>query len=67
MIRYPVISTRIASVGYQDEILEIQFKDGAIYHYYNVSQNTYNWFINSPSLGHSLSILTKKHCYQRIS
>lgn len=67
MIRYPVTSNRILSVGYQNNILEVEFKNGSVYQYYDVSQSTYYWFINSPSLGNSLSILDKAHAYNRIS
>lgn len=66
MIRKPVSSSRMSSVGWENDILEIEFNDGAIYHYYDVSYSEYIAFINSPSLGSALSRLDKIHSYKRI-
>lgn len=66
MYRQPVSSSRMSSVGWEDETLEIEFKDGVIYQYYGVSEQEYINFINSSSLGRALSILDKKHPYRRI-
>ena len=66
MQRYPVSSSRISSVGWEDDIMEIGFPDGAVYQYYNVSQSEYTAFLNSPSLGSALSRLDKVHTYRRI-
>lgn len=66
MIRFPVSSSRISSVGWENNILEIQFKDGAIYQYSNVTKYEYDNFMNSPSLGSALSKLDKIHPYRRI-
>lgn len=63
MQRQFVSSSRISSVGWEPNTLEIQFKDGAIYQYFNVSRHEYIDFINSPSLGRALSILDKNHLY----
>ena len=66
MLRQPVSSSRISSVGWEDNTLEVQFHNGAIYQYYGVTLDEYRNFINSASLGHALSVLDKKHPYQRI-
>lgn len=66
MNRHPVSSSRMRSVGWENDTLEIQFNDGAIYQYYNVSQSEYQNFINSSSLGSALSRLDKCHRYQRV-
>ncbi len=66
MIRQPVSSSRISSVGWQNGILEVEFPNGAIYQYYGVSENEYINFINSPSLGSALSKLDKIHPYNRV-
>nr|DAU32269.1 MAG TPA: KTSC domain [Caudoviricetes sp.] len=66
MVRYPVSSSRISSVGWENNTLEIQFKNGTIYHYFDVSKNEYEDFINSPSLGSALSRLDKVHRYKRV-
>ena len=67
MQRQYVNSSRITSVGYDGNILEVEFKNGKIYHYFNVTYAEYNNFINSASLGSALSILDKKHPYKPIN
>lgn len=67
MVRYPVSSSRMRSVGWENNVLEIEFNDGSVYQYFNVSSAEYFAFINAPSLGHELSILDKKHTYVRVN
>lgn len=66
MLRNYVSSSRIRSVGWEDDTLEIEFHNGAVYQYYNVSQDEYLDFINSSSLGSALSKLDKVHPYNRV-
>ena len=66
MQRHPVSSSRISSVGWENNTMEVGFPDGAVYQYYNVSQFAYTAFLNSPSLGSALSRLDKVHQYRRI-
>lgn len=54
MLRTPVSSSRISSVGWSNNTLEIEFRDGAVYQYFDVSEMEYISFINSSSLGSSL-------------
>ena len=65
MNRKHVISTRIRSVGWENNILEIEFNDGVLYHYTGVSNQEYINFINSPSLGSALKGLEQRHPYHR--
>ncbi|EMG9142184.1 KTSC domain-containing protein [Listeria monocytogenes] len=67
MQRNHVSSSRIRSVGWENDILEIEFNDGSIYHYHNVSQSEYLSFIHSGSLGIALSQLDKVHSYNRVN
>ncbi len=67
MLRRPVSSSRMVSVGWANNIMEVEFTDGAIYQYYNVSNSEYVSFMSSPSLGHALSILDKNHRYSRVN
>lgn len=67
MNRQYVSSSRIQSVGWENDILELEFKDGAIYHYYNVSESEYRNFISSSSLGSELSRLDKIKDYKRVN
>lgn len=53
MKRINILSSIISSVGYDKErmILEIEFSDGSIYHYFNVPENIFQEFIKSTSYG----------------
>lgn len=66
MQRHPVSSSRIASVGWENNTLEVQFHNGAVYQYHGVSETEYRNFLNSPSLGSALSRLDKVHPYNRV-
>ena len=66
MNRTSVSSSRISSVGWENNILEIEFKDGAIYQYTGVTHTEYVNFMNSGSLGSALSVLDKIHSYYRV-
>lgn len=67
MQRQPVSSSRIRSVGWENNVMEIGFPDGAVYQYYDVSKSEYTAFLNSSSLGSALSRLDKVHRYRRIN
>jgi len=56
----------MTSVGWENNVLEIEFTDGAVYQYLNVSHAEYIAFINSSSLGSALSRLDKVHPYRRV-
>lgn len=66
MRRQPVSSSRISSVGWENNTLEIQFKNGSVYQYFNVTNAEYIRFMNSSSLGHELSNIDKTHAYKKI-
>ena len=66
MNRQSVSSSRIASVGWENNVMEVQFHDGVIYQYMNVSKAEYEAFMRSPSLGSALSVLDKQHPYRRV-
>ena len=66
MQRNYVSSSRISSVGWSNNTLEVEFKDGAVYQYHGVTESEYRSFINSSSLGSELSKLDKKHPYNRV-
>ena len=61
MERDYVTSTNIVSVGYdeQNEILEVEFRDGAVYQYYNVNKQLYDQFMAAPSKGQFLAYQIK--------
>lgn len=67
MHRKFVDSSRITSVGWENNVLEVEFKNGAVYQYYDVSQSEYLSFMSSSSLGHEISVIDKRHRYSRVN
>ena len=53
MKRQSVESSNLASIGYdaENEILEVQFKHGGIYQYFDVPENVYEELMNASSHG----------------
>ena len=66
MRRMAVDSSRIRSVGWENNVLEVEFKSGAVYQYYDVSESEYRSFLSSSSLGHEISVIDKTHRYSRV-
>ena len=53
MIRMPVSSRNVVSVGYDQNTmtLEVEFKDGALYQYFDVPVTVYEEFVRASSVG----------------
>lgn len=53
MIRKPVVSSDIRSIGYdgENQVLEIEFNSGGVYQYYSVPRVVYNGLMNAASHG----------------
>lgn len=53
MIRHPVSSSNIATVGYDSGTgtLEIEFHSGGIYQYYDVPGAEHDALVSAPSIG----------------
>lgn len=53
MIRKPVVSTNVESVGYDESsrTLEIEFHDGSIYQYFDVPRNVFQELMTAASIG----------------
>lgn len=51
--RVPVESSHLKAVGFDEEakVMEIEFWNGRVYRYFDVDEEVYDCFINSPSLG----------------
>lgn len=51
--RIPVASSNIVSAGYDpdSQTLEIEFRNGTVYQYYNVDQGIYDQFSQASSKG----------------
>ena len=57
MEREQVSSSNVKSIGYNinTSILEVEFKNGRVYQYFNVPINVYNALINASSIGKYLN------------
>ncbi len=53
MVRQPVSSSLVKSVGYHAEemVLEIEFTSGRVYQYFDVPEEIYSGLIGASSLG----------------
>ena len=67
MDRIPVDSSNITSIGYDEEttILEIEFKSGSIYAYYDVPFSLYVQLMNAPSKGKFFNTHIKMQYYDK--
>lgn len=65
MERSYVSSSNLASVGYDASLntLEIQFKNGGIYQYFNVPESIYKGLMNASSHGSYFDAYVKKAGY----
>jgi hypothetical protein len=51
MNRIPVVSSNIYSVGFSKGILEIEFRSGGVYRYFDVPKHVYDELMDAESLG----------------
>jgi hypothetical protein len=65
MNRSPVISSNVASVGYDPSTmtLEVEFKKGGVYQYFNVPPAVHAAMVIAPSVGRYLDVNIKKAGY----
>lgn len=53
MNRTPVTSSNVVAVGYDTDTLtlEVEFKDGAVYQYFDVPETVYRELLSASSIG----------------
>lgn len=51
MDRTPVTSSNVASVGYENGVLEVEFNHGGIYQYQGVPPEAYQGLVSAASVG----------------
>ena len=69
MIRDPVASSNIASIGYdpESETLEVEFTNGSIYQYFNVPFGLNEQLMVAPSKGQFLNVYIRNgYPYSRV-
>ena len=66
MERQSVESSNLASIGYdaENEILEVEFKHGGVYQYFDVPENVYDELMNATSHGQYFDRNVKKAGYE---
>jgi len=66
MNRTPVISSHVASIGYDPNTmtLEVEFRDGSVYQYFDVPETEHQYLMSASSVGTYLSqnIKTSYRC-----
>lgn len=70
MDRIPVSSSNIRSIGYDEanQILEVEFHHGLVYHYHNVPVTIYQALMSAPSKGQFLNQHVKSvYRYSRLA
>ena len=67
MRREPVESSNLATVGFSDGVLEIEFRHGGVYQYFNVSASVYEALMSAESKGKYFhQFIREKYPYNRI-
>jgi hypothetical protein len=61
--RKPVSSSNIKTIGWENNILEVEFTGGGIYQYEGVPENVCNALLKADSIGSSFHTLIKKAGY----
>ena len=67
MPRRPVRSNNIASIGYDvaNHTLEVEFRTGSVYQYFNVPESVYRGLMNASSHGSYLAQYVKEAYHYR--
>ena len=66
MRRRPVQSSNIAAVGWEDEVLEVEFVSGHVYSYHDVPESEYQALLGADSIGQHLHSLKERHACTRL-
>ena len=51
------------SIGYENGVLEVEFNDRSIYHYYNADESLFYEFLNAPSKGKFVHEVLRRYGY----
>lgn len=57
MQRQPVASSRVNSIGWEDNVMEVEFNTGAVYRYSPVEWQTALNLISSPTVGKDIQAI----------
>lgn len=57
MNRQPVTSSRVISIGWKDNILEVEFNNGSVYQYTPIIRDRYEALRDSPQIGRDIQTI----------
>lgn len=60
MIRQPVTSSAIKSLGHEQDVLEVEMASGQVYRYTNVPRELFEKLLNAESIGSAFHHQVKK-------
>ena len=67
MMRDPVASSNVVSVGYDEPSETLEVTNGTIYQYFNVDEPLFQEFMQAPSKGQFLNTYIRNaHAYSRV-
>jgi hypothetical protein len=66
MNRRPVTSSNVASIGWDDETLEVEFVSGHVYQYHDVPESEYTAMLGADSIGRHLREIDSKYQHTRL-
>ena len=64
MILTPVTSSNIKALGWEDEVLTVEFATGKTYEYQNVGKPMFDTLVGAESVGKTFIALIKSHPVQ---
>jgi KTSC domain len=66
MNRRPVESTHVAALGWDDDILEVEFVSGHVYQYHDVPESEYQALLGADSIGRQLGLIKGRYQSTRL-
>lgn len=67
MQRIAVESSNVASVGYDEKVMEVEFKNGGVYQYFQVEREIFDAMLASNSKGQFLNKIKGNYMYRKVS
>lgn len=67
MNRQPVESSNITAIGFENGSLEVEFHNGRVYRYFDVSPEIYYAIIAAPSAGKAFNALVRNQFEYEVS
>lgn len=66
MKRTPVTSSNVVSIGYEDSVLEVEFKSG-VYRYFDVAPEVYQTLMIAPSVGKAINAIKSNYRFEKVA